>query len=229
MSLPPEVRNNVYEQALAEDGIIRMRYRRRRRTGHDLHPELSSPRTDQWSEPSLLQVNKTIRSGASATYYKSNNFEMTIQMSDLKAASAWLRTIVARCGTDPFGHFQFYLCNLRWIELPFLRDFVQLFRDIDLQLPIQSPDGRTITAWFWSATRMTHVLDWALAEAVALGKKARVEGWSEDWLDVEFGLWAEEKQNSGQALEMRKKLRRKHEVKRQRAQEAAKKQVIRST
>ena len=63
----------------------------------------------------------------------------------------------------------------------------------------------------------------AFDEGVALGKKARVEEWSEDWLDVEFGLWVEERQNSGWGGYIGRKLKKKHKRKRVRAEEATRK------
>lgn len=39
----------------------------------------------------------------------------------------------------------------------------------------------------------------ALEQAVELGKKARIESWSAEYLDVEFGCWLEDTPSNGDA------------------------------
>ena len=219
MSLPAELRNGIYFLSLAEDDAVRIRYRKRRKRDHDTHSALSSPFTDTWTEPSILKVNKSIRSEASAMYYKSNDLQIRVKMADFEAASAWLRNVVARCGSHPFRHFAFCPCNAAWANLHYLRDLVQLLRETGFQYP-QVPayyEPRDSSIFLFPSGFGWGNLGPSLDEAVELGKKASVEGWSEDWLDVEFGWWVEEKQETGPGAIMRQKLNSKHRIKRERA------------
>ena len=217
MSLPAELRNDIYKLALGEHDTVRIRYRRRfyRSLGLGHYHSYHRDRGEPWRELALLQTSRAIRHEASAIYYGSNSFQITVQLSDLPAASAWLRSIVARCGTNPFRQFRFYLCQPCWRGLHFLRDFVQLFREVDLQLGTGSASKwpcRRRSALFWSESGESGVLDQALDEAVELGKKARAEDWSEDWLDVEFGLWVEEKLSKGNALAVERRVKKRRRL-----------------
>ena len=109
MSLPAELRHQIYNLALTKEGNVYIRPRKRR---HQRKPprydflsrvslEIPKHEIRPWQEPALLQVSTGIRDEASAMYYKSNSFEVTIQPNEFGLATSWLRSIIARCGLSP--------------------------------------------------------------------------------------------------------------------------------
>ena len=134
MSLPPEIRNEVYALVLAEHTTIHIRARPRKHFDEVAFLHLAGESIRPWREPSLLHANRAIRSEASAMYYKVNVFEISLLLSEAHHAVDWLRSIVSRCGTDPFRHFNFYVRKCQWEHFRHVYSIAALFKDFDLVL-----------------------------------------------------------------------------------------------
>jgi hypothetical protein len=82
MSLPGELRNEIYRLTLVELDIIRIRLRSKVRP----HPFLERPfysGTKPWREPGLLRANNSIRLEALSVYYGLNDFSVCICPEDI--------------------------------------------------------------------------------------------------------------------------------------------------
>lgn len=235
MSLPPEIRNQVYELALAEDEVIHIRPCKR---GYwALEQCLPAPALVPWREPGLLQSCKTIRSEAFTMYYKLNEFEASLQLSDAQRASDWLRNMVKRCGNEPFKHFTFFITNTVWSDLHSSRRLATFFSEHNLVLtPVPCrPSGDIMSKWsswrresferyrkpeYECVFRMDDPAQTsfriALEEAADLGRKAREEDWSEDWFEYEFGSWLDDKLSSKEASRARTAVKWRQKQKRER-------------
>ncbi|KAF2769622.1 hypothetical protein EJ03DRAFT_327227 [Teratosphaeria nubilosa] len=88
MTLPAELRNNIYEFVLREIRILHV---------HD----------KDFQEPALLCVSKEIRSEALPLYYGINNFSIYLNLGDERNIGRlvdWLQSIVRECASStPFG------------------------------------------------------------------------------------------------------------------------------
>ena len=51
------------------------------------------------------------RQEASSMYYRSNDFELNLHLTEMGNAVQWLQSIIKLCGCDPFGQFSFYLLS----------------------------------------------------------------------------------------------------------------------
>ncbi|KAK5698131.1 hypothetical protein LTR97_007091 [Elasticomyces elasticus] len=97
MTLPAELRNSVYDMVFTNDSswVIIHPARQIRASNHgEIEPA--------WREPALLQLSKTYRNEASTMYYKSNDFNVEVNLAELPHACKRLRGIVERCGTTAF-------------------------------------------------------------------------------------------------------------------------------
>lgn len=182
-----------------------------------------------WTEPGILKSSKKIRREASAMYYKSNKFILTLHLAEMEKATAWLRNIINRCGPDPFHQFSFYMTKFFWADLDNAHALAKLWFEHDLVLnPVFFAYDPPSTEEF--AVEIFTMDDWirktysaALEEATVLGKRAREENWSEELLDLEFATWVEGKRYGGDAhrarVSMKGKRKRKTERERIRARQ----------
>ena len=220
--LPPELRNEIHKLALSQKDVVRIRPRAR--SGFwTTRLRKHTDDTRKYREPALLQVNKVIRNEASAMYFKANDFEVTAAMHDMAAAAAWLRTVLMRCGNDPFRHFNFYIYSGHtWPELWHIRSLTQLFADTGLRLKPRymgrCPPGAPNSLFHLSGRQ--DAFREALEDAVAFGARARTEDWHEDWLDMEFASWLEDEMSTRSAKVAKAASRRYQRLKRQRAGDA---------
>ncbi|KAK3626265.1 hypothetical protein LTR56_019936 [Elasticomyces elasticus] len=85
LDIPPELRNTIYDELLlGDDKAVRVSDRTRR----------------PWHAPAILQTCALIRSEASAIYYSTNAFEVSIDPNNLgRTLCAWLKGLgPQRCG-----------------------------------------------------------------------------------------------------------------------------------
>lgn len=145
VSLPGELRNNIYRLALVETITIRIRFRAQDRP----HPYRSllfgawSGSTNAWREPGLLRASKSIRIEASSIYIGLNSFGVHVYPHDIKQTADWLQTVVTRCGNSPFGGFHFFVTALKfhWEDLYSMLPLVNVFATTGL---ILSPGKHTL-------------------------------------------------------------------------------------
>ena len=187
--LPGELRNEIYRLVLIEGDVVHIRPRRRR---HRLdYLRLDRHQVVPWREPGVLRAARMIQQEASAMYFKSNDFNISMNLADMEMATEWLQTIIRRCGNDPFQHLSFYMTKSFWEELEYALPLAKLYFENELvmrPLPLPTPPSL-----FHMEDPLREVFPRALEEVIDLGKRAGEEGWSEDWLDVEFGTWLDEK------------------------------------
>lgn len=225
MSLPAELRNEIYCLTLIEPKTIRLRLRHKVRP-HPFLGETAYRDAKPWREPGLLSVGKNVRVEASSIYFGLNRFSVCIYPQDIEPVSAWLRSVVLRCGNQPFGNFHFFVVSREffWPDLYDMLPMVELFAQTGLKLNpgtmtyyesvdrfartrrnyllrsnISTADALTYTTveipLFVMSCDRKDKLPAAIQEAVDMGIQAYNEKWEEDKLDKEFDGWFNSKMN----------------------------------
>ena len=151
-----------------------------------------------------MQTCNKFRREASAMYYQSNDFVLTLSLTEMAHAVAWIRSVVVRCGDRPFRGFHFQFGKHDWRELDHLWPIVQLYARTEVQLIGSKPSSvrwtcleqHDIRTDYNPAHNVVEVVD----EGISLGDRARKENWDEDCLNVEFGVWVGETQSHGDIL-----------------------------
>lgn len=115
MTLPGELRNEIYELALLSPHQIIFK--------------------KGWEEHSLLYTSKEIRTEARSLYYKGNRFLLIVKELDFEPASVFLDRLVFDLGTKAFGQVHFHFRRPSFTDLHKISRLVQLMRrtGIDLQ------------------------------------------------------------------------------------------------
>lgn len=202
MKLPGELRNNVYRCVLvdsdAADTWIHVRVAPNHR-----HTKDCVANGCIWREPGILQASKEIRAEASAIYYANNEFELGVTTKEFEQASQWIRTVVGRCGIKPFKRLIFDVRQAFLKDLGELLPLARLLHDTGVNLgnkKCSNQDCREDCSFCVARGSCAFIMSWsqhslrqALKEVARLGVLARNEDWSSQWLDVEFGLWLDEK------------------------------------
>ena len=116
MDLPAELRNTIYEYALAGDEVVHIHSKRCRHLGRR--------RPKPWREPGLLRASKVIRSETLLLYYDTRGFEIHITASDCMQFSRWQDWLGEQCGSRPVKAAQVHVWGgsqwreiLTWIAL----------------------------------------------------------------------------------------------------------------
>jgi hypothetical protein len=128
MQLSRETRNSIYELSLLFLPI-NIRQKRFRST---------SGKTEKWTEPALLKVNKTIRGEASTLYYANNPVRICTTTAEIPRACDWLAALVLRCGARPFHDFAFDVRSPRWEDIDAFASLarLQFTTGIELGTPV---------------------------------------------------------------------------------------------
>lgn len=191
-SLPPEIRNKIYALTLVDDDSIHVRAREKGSS----YPRLavSHKTIPPWREPGILQVSKQCRQEATAMYYQSNDFILTLVLTEMSEAVDWIRSVMARCGDRPFLHFNFTFGVHDWTDLDCLRTWVDLYAQTNVQLipgtKCSQDQNIHVNCHHRSpAARLEEVVD----HARNLGERAKERDWAEGQVDVEFELWLEDR------------------------------------
>ena len=211
MSLPGEIRNTIYELVLSEQPVQCLRayacwwFRNYQEYG------------SKWEEHALLTVSKQIRLEACSIHFQSNRFVLAINTDEIPDACWWLQSVSQICGPRPFGSVHFYIKNSRSTDvrffLPLAQQFHETFSELSDQPEVDTPADCRAHGWvflsiFWTFQGQRFIFE-ALEEVKAMGIKASREDWHSQWLEVEFGLWAEGRLNStlvkGRARDAKKK------------------------
>jgi hypothetical protein len=163
MTLPPEIRNRIYEYALA----------RPRETISISHV----------SEPALLIAGSSeIRKDAAPIYYFNNRIQMGLRLRQDKMS--WIvkspRAITNLCGNKPFSGFRLMFLGPFQHNMSGLLPILELIRDTGL---VSGTKGKTIGG---------SLFHWEMLEepedAVAMGVQAHEAGWSRRELAETFKL-----------------------------------------
>ena len=225
LSIPGEISNEIYRLALIEDNVVDIRLRKRWSSMSGWSSASSSEpfmKPSPWREPGILEVSKAIRQEASSIYYRSNTFELSLHLVHMDYAVQWLRYVIRLCGDRPFGRFSFYLLSGSWKDLHCIKPLTSLFMERDVLLRPATfritrgahLGGERMGLLEENAASLFHIPDPVIAkfrrvleQAVQLGKRGRVEEWHEDWFEVEFADWLDERMDN-EGADYRAKVKR---------------------
>lgn len=202
LSLPAELRNTIYELTLTPmktTTTIRAAQNRVSRGQKTRNRTRAS-----WSEPALLRTTREIRREALPVYYGGTAFRLAVFLEDMGAASAWLASVVRASGAKtPFLSLTFVVHREAWAKLEFFRPFLTLARDVGMDLArAKEVKGKLVDAGrpgppTFEMSRCTGpYIQRAFADMMELGKLAHEEGWSDEVLNLEFGLLVKELRES---------------------------------
>ncbi|KAK4902777.1 hypothetical protein LTR27_000716 [Elasticomyces elasticus] len=184
MTLPPELRNQIYEDVLTESHpIARYSPSQRRRTYGSLR--------EPYQEPALVQVSKAIRQEAITVYYGINDFDIETRTELIPQLCTKLRQLVQRCGVSPFRSMRIAVTRSNWESLSNGRHLGMLFYETGLQVnPGERP--RTSNYWWYGSSVLhdsNHVLQAGLRKALELGTKGARDGWTRRDMDSKLDAW----------------------------------------
>ncbi|KAK6400498.1 hypothetical protein LTR81_024249 [Elasticomyces elasticus] len=188
MTLPPELRNQIYLEVLEAKFPIAM------------HPE-GMPRKaygaqwQPWREPPLLQVSKVIRGEATSIYYGDNDFDISITLSRAPGLCARLRRLVERCGSKPFRPLRIKFTNADWSSMSNGRVLGMLFYETGLQAPPCVRTGEPVRDDDDPKVHMIssghNRIESLLRLVVESGEKGARESWSRAKMDHKLSKWAD--------------------------------------
>ncbi|KAK0336000.1 hypothetical protein LTR91_019827 [Friedmanniomyces endolithicus] len=173
MTLPPELRNIIYEAVLVvKDDYVRI-------CCHDDPP---------WQEPPLLCVSKTIRAEASSIYYKGNDFIIFIWLSRMRALYTNLQCLIERGGLRPVKSLHVIIHKPYWSHMHCARDLAMIYyRYRGIQLcPIRRPYDDLFVGKPPTNYGMCYE---ALSMAAELGKRGADGGWSVERMKARLNQW----------------------------------------
>lgn len=179
MSLPAELRNEIYNFALVKNFTIF---------------------ANGSQEPGLLAVSREIRNEATAVFYKNNSFSAHVYNLNFAPVSAWLKGLVPKIGPKPFVQFSMVLLESHgYTFFPRVSSLVKVFHETGLELASKtySPNPTPVHGRFCSGIlsdtsvfRLAKITAWKiqhdLEQAIALGRKGHQGGWSTQRMDQEL-------------------------------------------
>ncbi|KAK5733646.1 hypothetical protein LTR17_009499 [Elasticomyces elasticus] len=171
MTLPPELRNIIYEDVLA----------RKQTFSFELHTRRYA------RKPAMLLVSKTIRAEASGLYYTGNNFNFIMHLGSLPGLCSKIQRLSEQYGSKPLGSVSIEILNPTWDSMRHGRYLAMLFyRRVELLDRggwSANKDGyRLLTCSFKMCLE-------ALGVAIKIGVKGARENWGEEKLGVELDKW----------------------------------------
>lgn len=193
MSLPAELRNNIYDLVL----LKRRRWvgGQSARNRHVNDDRVWVGPDEYWSEPALLSISHEIRTEAASAYYKSNKFIVSVTKDDFPPACAWLRVITKLVGTKPFAQFGIAAFSPTWQGLAQVFPLVKLLHDSGLDVS-NDYEGTMCSGRQWKRDCICISprvgVAKALNSAVDLGRRAGQEGGTAVKLEIEFRQWLHE-------------------------------------
>ncbi|KAK4956602.1 hypothetical protein LTR10_006129 [Elasticomyces elasticus] len=173
MTLPPELRNIIYEDVLARDQNFLF----------ELHTRRYARRS------ALLFVSKTIRAEASGFYYTGNNFNFVMHLGSLPGLCSKIQRLSEQYRSKPLGSVSIEILNPTWDSMRHGRHLAMLFyRKVELLdrygSSVGHGDYRLLTCSFKMCRE-------ALQTAVKIGKKGADEGWSEEKMEGKLDRFLE--------------------------------------
>ncbi|GIZ37454.1 hypothetical protein CKM354_000090000 [Cercospora kikuchii] len=194
MKLPPELRNVIYELVIEE-------YRRslaRDKVSSIIYPNSISINgykiptgrggcygkdtipvgLKKWPEPDLLLMSRQVRLEARPLYYSLSKFQVFTYGRDLGALLTVLNRITESLppipgARWPVKHVEIYLVKVQWSNVRQLLSLAQ----ITMKYPVV-------------VNTVYHTFGHMIEQAQELGMRGYREGWTDDWLAIEFEEWA---------------------------------------
>ncbi|KAK3705453.1 hypothetical protein LTR37_013270 [Vermiconidia calcicola] len=181
LTLPPELRNHIYELVLPIP-----------------HPRLF-PGIRSGNGLALLMTCKQIRREGSSVYFGRHCCYIAISPDKdvLKKYIEKLSAIFLLCGPKPFKSLTICVIGGVWDKLDVMLGLLDFMRRTgfkpatkEYQLPRTSKDLRTVsdTSVFQIQNRTWGKAQFILEKALALGRRARDEEWTEERLATHFGV-----------------------------------------
>lgn len=192
MSLPPELRNMVYEYVLAPDMdfpdvVSEDTWRLKPEWTTALHKRHSDDfcgkrvKQRRSKQPGLLRVSRQVRSEVIPMYYDLNQFRVFVNIDQLSGARRWLNLIAQydrnlRPGQGMYTKLQLVMSTTKskWHKINQLLPLALIAMD--------HPDLKFRGYYWWEFNE----------EVVGLGQEGARKGWSEDWLAVRFDEWLQD-------------------------------------
>lgn len=143
----------------------------------------------------MLAVCKQVRTEASPIYYGTNTFEVYTELAEFDSLTVWLTALVQRCGTKPFLRLRIQVYGRIWHKLRHLFPLLNAIRQTGLnlqktpQMVYGSERKDEVVMSIFSRTGLDRHIIPVLTEAHDLGIRAFQEGWTEEWLEMEFLEW----------------------------------------
>ena len=203
MSLPPELRNMVYEYVLLSDAARWQDEVASRVMEYGMRPGVTPEQRMQWHErlsdrafgnlvkpgeytqPGLLQVSKQIRGEVLPVFYDLNKFKIVVEIHQLTTVRSWLNSI------KPQYHNllpdQGMYTKLRLEMPPAMLKWHKIDQLLPLALIAMDHPDLNFRNDYWRST---------YGEVFELGREVAREGWSEEWLAIRFDEWLQDQRNN---------------------------------
>ncbi|KAI7087257.1 hypothetical protein KC356_g4338 [Hortaea werneckii] len=179
ITLPAELRNEIYELTLVEEKILvvgsvkshrpsqfpdhdsdltkvaNVRFAKPRKSATSYEKGNLALRLAPWNEPGILQVCRRVREEASKMYYGSNRFVARARLIDFGKLGAWLKTLGRRCGPQPLLGLRISVISASWLGL---RSAMDLARAIHSTGIVLQPLDSQFWASGWAPTESNRVI-----------------------------------------------------------------------
>ncbi|KAK5125765.1 hypothetical protein LTR85_012041 [Meristemomyces frigidus] len=210
MSLPPELRNIIYDLALSYAYTA---------PAIQINVRTGKGGRNKWKN-GLSGVSKKIRAEATSVYHGINSFVVHIKpftVAQFQHVADWLRTIIRTCGPKPFGSFKLRVHGSVWKDPCAIMPLLQLMREtgfwpyeqadhLQYRQAIESRDrGRLrnsapCSMFLMQSDDFVHVQQ-LLEQVVSLARHARIAGFGPETLrlGVEAFLKAKVEHGRGRA------------------------------
>ena len=172
MTLPPEIRNIIYESVLAYPSG---RY--------------FIGRSARSSEPPFLQAaSPEMRKEAAPIFYQSHKFRMDLSVDgdEMVITVETLRDIIDLCGSNPFTSFKFWIQGRQHGKLFGLLPLLELIRATGLVLRTND----RLMDCLWGARSSCKDFE----AAVVLARQAHHAGWSATKLAQTYKVWCKDRE-----------------------------------
>jgi hypothetical protein len=183
--LPGEIRNQIYELLLIEDGPVHVGTCRTHKDG-----DLGTWRyIRKWKQSPLFSVSKQIRSEAMSMYYGSNTVTLTCFNKEFDIALQYYAKILAACGNSPDISVSIIFGLKSWHDMAAMFLPAKFIYSTDLGF-----DDQTEEVEHWASTfGDSGGKPWfsvAFRDAMLIAVKARHRGQSYAQLEEDLRDWA---------------------------------------
>ncbi|CAK1360259.1 uncharacterized protein RHO25_003571 [Cercospora beticola] len=201
MKLPPELRNVIYELIIEDyhrdqvrDRDSYVNYTNRisingriiatgTRKGLSFGEDTIPVGLKNWPEPDLLLMSKQVRLEARPLYYSLAKFQVFTYARNLAALFELLNSITESLepipgARWPIKHVEIYIIKAKWSDFRHLLSLAQ----ITMKYPVE-------------VNRVYNTFGHVIEKAQELGMRGHQEGWTEEWLAIEFEEWVARMQN----------------------------------
>lgn len=207
LNLPPELRNQIYEDVLQYErlapNIVGRIENGHLATYNDPPFWLRSPaRPRQRRLPSVLRVNRQIRQETGSVFLGDIRMRLMVGVRDLQTAVDHLRLLMRQLSHDaPFHHLTLNVTDITWANFEAVLPLLELIRTTNF-----SVDDNAVFQILARGRATGHMLTLAhsLRRAVRMGVRARRQGWSAAMMQNELRSLAREGRGTPAAIAARR-------------------------